>query len=288
MAKLIWDKVGARYFETGVDRGVLYPSDGNGVVWNGLVAVNEAPSGGEPRPYYQNGIKFEVSSMEEEFGGTIEAYTYPDEFAACDGTAEAMGLSIHQQPRSEFGLSYRTLIGNDVDGISHGYKIHVVYNAMAMPAQISNGSLSDDPEATTFAWQFSTRAGLHRNLSIGDIGGGTKRPTANLRERTRLISHISIDSRTTRPVILRFVEEALYGTSKTAPRLLSISELYGLFDLDHMALIIKPNTVTGFSPIIDLGSDRGDLIGSKNEGVYTAPPETSLKTTTVPGVNKLE
>lgn len=288
MTKLKWNGAGQRMFQAGVDRGVLYPTGGKGIAWNGLVSVSESPSGGEATPYYLDGIKYLNVPSVEEFSGTIEAYTYPDEFAECDGTAEAAGLSVHQQPRVEFGLSYRTLIGNDLDGIAHGYKIHVVYNAMAMPAQITNGSLSEDPEAMTFAWQFSTRAEHHRGLIPASTGVSYPKPTDSLRERPRQIAHVSIDSRTTRPVILRFVEEALYGTAKTAPRLLSIQELYTMFDLDHSALLIKPNTVTGFSPIVDTGSDRGDLIGSKNEGVYEAPPETSLKTTTIPGVNKLE
>ena len=161
MSKLIWDATGSRLYETGTDRGVLYVQEdgkyGTGVAWNGLTAVTESPSGAEANPLYADNIKYLNLMSNEEFGATIEAYTYPDEFAACDGSAEiATGVTIGQQQRKTFGLAYRTILGNDVDGNDHGYKIHLVYGALASPSEKAYATVNDSPEAITFSWEVTT------------------------------------------------------------------------------------------------------------------------------------
>ena len=162
MSKLIWDNTGDRLYETGTDRGVLFVQDENGaypkgVAWNGLTAVTESPSGAEATALYADNIKYLNLMSNEDFGGTIEAYMYPDEFGVCDGTAEiATGVTIGQQKRKTFGLSYRTLLGNDVDGTDYGYKIHIVYGALASPSERAYASVNESPEAITFSWEFST------------------------------------------------------------------------------------------------------------------------------------
>jgi hypothetical protein len=161
MSKIIWDEVGKRLFETGLDRGVLYPQVSGaypaGVAWNGLTSVSENPTGAEPEPLYADNIKYLNLMSAEEFGATIEAYTYPDEFAECDGSVEpSPGLVLGQQPRKTFGLSYRTLIGNDVDQQDFGYKLHLIYGALAAPSEKSYQTINDTPEAITFSWEIST------------------------------------------------------------------------------------------------------------------------------------
>lgn len=160
---LIWDNVGEKFYEAGVDQGVLYPdvdSDGNyinGVAWNGLSAVNESPSGGEANDIYADNIKYLSLMGAEDFGFTIEAYTYPKEFEECDGSASiADGLNIGQQTRKPFGFCYRTKIGNDVDGEGHGYKLHLVYGCKAQPSSRDYGTINDSPEAITFSWEIDT------------------------------------------------------------------------------------------------------------------------------------
>lgn len=161
MAALTWDDSGKRLYETGVDRGVLYVMSagtyGTGVAWNGLTGVTESPSGAEETALYADNIKYVSLYSAEEFGATIEAYTYPDEFAKCDGSAElADGTYIGQQERSTFGLSYRTLIGNDTEGQSHGYKLHLIYGAKASPSEKAYATVNDSPEAITFSWEVTT------------------------------------------------------------------------------------------------------------------------------------
>lgn len=161
MSKLTWDATGERLYETGVKQGVLYVfSEGKyqpGVAWNGLTAVTESPSGAEATALYADDIKYLNLMSNEEFGATIEAYTYPDEFAACDGSAEiAGGVSIGQQKRSTFGLCYRTTLGNDVDGNDHGYKLHIIYGALAAPSEKAYATINDSPEAITFSWEVTT------------------------------------------------------------------------------------------------------------------------------------
>lgn len=162
MAAIVWDKVGEHYYETGVDQGVFYPINENGeyspgVAWNGLTAVNETPSGAEANPQFADNIKYLNLFSAEEFGATIEAFTYPDEFALCDGSAElTQGVTVGQQPRKPFGFCYRTKIGNDTDGQEHGYKLHLVYNAMASPSERSYSTVNDSPEATAMSWEITT------------------------------------------------------------------------------------------------------------------------------------
>ena len=162
MAKLVFDEVGSRFFETGVKNGVLFVqgADGayeNGVVWNGLTAVTESPSGAEATPLYADDMKYVVLYSTEEFGATVEAYTYPEEFEQCDGSAALMdGITIGQQPRKSFGLVYKTVIGNDVQGQDLGYKIHIIYGAKAAPSEKAFATINDSPEAVTFSWELST------------------------------------------------------------------------------------------------------------------------------------
>lgn len=162
MAKLVWDQTGERFYETGVKNGVLYPQSTGGtypkgVAWNGLTAVTQSPSGAEASPLYADDIKYLNLYSTEEFAATVEAYTYPDEFAECDGSAElATGVSIGQQSRKSFGMVYKTVLGNDVDNNKHGYKIHIIYGAMAAPSEKAYATINDSPEAITFSWELST------------------------------------------------------------------------------------------------------------------------------------
>ena len=196
MAKLVWDKTGDRLYETGVKNGVLYiPTSGvysKGVAWNGLTAVTESPSGAEPTALYADDTKYLSLMSTEEFGATIEAYTYPDEFAACDGSAElADGVMIGQQKRSTFGLCYKTTIGNDTDGNDHGYKLHIIYGALAAPSEKAYASINDSPEAITFSWEITT-------TPVNVTGA---KPTASL----------VIDSTKADPSKLAALEDILYG-----------------------------------------------------------------------------
>ena len=162
MARLIWDEVGQRFFETGVKNGVLYVQDNdgsykNGVVWNGLTAVTESPSGAEETPLYADDVKYLTLRSAEEFGATIEAYTYPEEFEQCDGSAAiAEGITIGQQARRAFGLCYRTSVGNDIQGQNFSYKLHLIYGCTVAPSEKSYSTINDNPEAITFSWELST------------------------------------------------------------------------------------------------------------------------------------
>lgn len=161
MSKLVWDVVGERNYETGVSKGVLYPMVSGaypkGVAWSGLTTVTETASGAEATPLYADNIKYLNLMSVEELGGTIEAYTAPDAFGACDGTAElTTGVSIGQQPRQTFGLAYQTILGNDTENNKHGYKIHLIYGALASPTERSYATVNDSPEAMTMSWEFST------------------------------------------------------------------------------------------------------------------------------------
>lgn len=161
MSKLVWDQTGERLYETGVKQGVLYVQEAGaypkGVAWNGLTAVTESPSGAEATALYADDIKYLNLLSNEEFGATIEAYTYPEEFMACDGSASlAEGVFIGQQARKTFGLCYRTTIGNDEDGNDHGYKLHLIYGALAAPSEKAYASINDSPEAVTFSWEVTT------------------------------------------------------------------------------------------------------------------------------------
>lgn len=199
MSKLVWDQTGERLYETGVKNGVLYPMDGNsygtGVAWNGLINVTESPSGAEATPLYADDIKYLELYSTEEFGATIEAYTYPDEFAVCDGTA-ALGSTgnqvfIGQQNRKSFGLCYRTTLGNDTAGENYGYKLHLIYGCKASPSEKSYGTINDSPEAITFSWEVTS-------TPIAVTG---HKPTSTL----------VIDSTKVTPAKLQAIEAKLYG-----------------------------------------------------------------------------
>ena len=195
--KLTWDNVGERLYETGVKKGVLYPMGSNGayeagVAWNGLTAVTESPSGAEATPLYADDIKYLELRSTEEFGATIEAYTYPDEFAACDGSASLIeGVTIGQQPRKGFGFSYQTVVGNDTEGETHGYKIHIVYGAKAAPSEKAYATINDSPEAITFSWEITTTP----------VAVEGHNPTA----------HLELDSTKLSKAQMEAVEKLLYG-----------------------------------------------------------------------------
>lgn len=197
MSKLVWDKTGERIYETGVKRGVLYPQAAGGtypkgVAWNGLTSVSENPSGAEPTALYADDIKYLNLMSVEEFGATIEAYTYPDEFAECDGSAELTeGVFIGQQKRKAFGMCYTTTVGNDVDNNDYGYKIHIVYGCLAAPSSKAYASVNDSPEAITFSWEVST-------TPVNVTG---HKPTASL----------VLDSTKIEPEKLTKIEEILFG-----------------------------------------------------------------------------
>lgn len=216
MAKLVWDQVGERLYETGVKNGVLYPIGANGVyetgvAWNGLTQVTEKPTGAEPTALYADDIKYLNLFSTEEFGATIEAYTYPDEFMACDGSAEiADGVVIGQQNRKLFGLCYKTTVGNDTEGTDHGYKLHIIYGAQASPSEKAYSTIDDSPEAITFSWDISTTP---VDVTVGTgVNAVTYKPTATL----------VIDSTKTDATKLASLEAILYGsddTPGTDPRL---------------------------------------------------------------------
>lgn len=204
MSKLVWDQTGERLYETGVRNGVLYiPTAGvysKGVAWNGLTAVTESPSGAEATPLYADDIKYLNLMSTEEFGATIEAYTYPDEFAECDGSAALVdGVYIGQQARKTFGLCYRTTLGNDVDGNDYGYKLHIIYGCLAAPSEKGYATINDSPEAITFSWEVTT-------TPVNVTGA---KPTAS----------ITIDSTKADATKLAALEAILYGSESEEARL---------------------------------------------------------------------
>ena len=214
MAVLTWDNVGERLFETGVDKGVLYiPTNGiydTGYAWNGLTAVTESPSGAEATAQYADNIKYLNLISAEDFGGTIEAFTYPTAFAQCDGTAYPQtGVSVGQQARKSFGFSYRTRLGNDTNGTDNAYKLHLVYGALAAPSEKAYNTINDSPEAMTFSWEFTT----------------TPVPVSGLKPTAIM----TIDSTKVSAGALASLENALYGTAGTNARLPLPDEVIALF-----------------------------------------------------------
>lgn len=204
MPKLVWDQTGERLYETGVKQGVLYPQVGGaypkGVAWNGLTAVTESPSGAEATPLHADDIKYLNLMSAEEFGATIEAYMYPDEFMECDGSASiATGVSIGQQKRQPFGLCYRTVLGNDVDNNEYGYKLHLIYGALASPSEKAYATVNDSPEAVTMSWEVTT-------TPVAVTG---YKPTAC----------VTIDSTKVNADKLKALEDILYGTEAEEARL---------------------------------------------------------------------
>jgi len=215
MAPLTWDQVGERLYETGVDRGVLYLPDAAGVynqgyAWNGLTTVTESPTGAEPSPQYADNIKYLNMISAEEFGGTIEAFTYPEEFAECDGTAVPVpGVALGQQGRKTFGLSYRTRLGNDLEGADFGYKLHLLYGAQASPSEKAYATINDSPEAITFSWEITTTP-----VPVTDF-----KPTAL----------IVIDSSVVDPTDLAALEALLYGVDLVEAALPTPDAVIALF-----------------------------------------------------------
>mgnify|MGYP006891091497 FL=1 len=217
MSKLVWDQSGKRLYETGVDHGVLYPIQtggvySKGVAWNGLTAVTESPSGADVNDIYADNMKYLGLVGAEKFGATVEAYTYPDEFAECDGSVELVkGATIGQQNRKVFGMVYRTVVGNDVDGNEHGYKLHLIYGATAAPSEKAYNTINEDPEAITFSWELST-------TPVNVTG---HKPTASL----------TIDSTKADPAKLAELEKILFGDTETEPRLPLPDEIAQLLNI---------------------------------------------------------
>lgn len=214
--KLTWDKTGERYYETGVDKGVLFPfaSDGDskyakGVAWNGLSTVTESPSGAEPTSLYANNAKYATLMSAEELSLTLEAYTYPKEFEACDGLADlGDGVTIDQQTRQHFGFVYRTYLGNDEEGNDHGYKLHLVYDCLASPSEKSRATVNDSPDVSPFSWSV------------------TCTPVSVTGYKTT--SMLTIDSTKVKQPVLKSIEEKLYGTEDTEPTLPTPDEILNI------------------------------------------------------------
>lgn len=263
MAKLQWDKTGERFYETGVDHGVLYiPNDSgvynNGYVWNGLTTVTESPSGAESnKQYADNQVYLNLLSVEE-FGATVEAYTYPDAFAQCNGQAEAVpGIAIGQQGRKTFGLSYRTIKGNDVAGNEYGNKLHLVWGCLAAPSEAAYGTVNDSPEAITFSWEVSTTP-----VAVGEVEGTLYKPTASM----------VIDTTKVDPDALAALEDLLYGTVSTAPSLPLPADVYAMF----------AGTITEVTPVAPTYNSSTDVITIPTvtgvvysiDGVVVTTPQT--------------
>jgi hypothetical protein len=215
MAPLTWDQVGEKLYETGVDHGVLYLPDATGVyntgfAWNGLTTVTESPSGADATPQYADNIKYLNLIAAEEFGGTIEAFTYPDEFAECDGTAVPEdGVSVGQQGRKMFGLSYRTRVGNDIDGTDFGYKLHLIYGAQAAPSEKAYATINDSPAAISFSWAITT----------------TPVPVTGLKPTSLLV----VDSTVVDGAKLKSLEDLLYGAAAVEAALPTPDAVIALF-----------------------------------------------------------
>lgn len=271
MKLLQWDKIGEHLYETGVDRGVLYQYDKannaftDGVAWNGLTAVNESPSGAEANDQYADNIKYLSLRSAEDFGGTIEAFTYPDEFEQNDGTATPVkGVKVSQQTRKPFGYSYRTLIGNDTDGTDYGYKIHLVYMATVNPSEKSRSTVNDSPEPTNFSWEFTTTP-----VEVGELNGVTYKPT----------SHIVINSTdfvtTEEKAVLEAFEEVIYGKAASGaeaavqPRLPLPQEVFSL-------LTVTPPTPTTPSVTLDKSTASIAVDGTETLTATTVPADAEV------------
>ena len=250
MTVLEWDKVGERLYETGVDRGVLYIPDesgsyDDGFAWNGLTTVTESPSGAESNPQFADNIKYLNLVSAEEFGATIEAFTYPEEFAQCDGTAlPSPGLAVGQQGRKQFGLCYRTRVGNDIEGTDHGYKLHLIYGAQASPSEKAYATINDSPEAIAFSWEVST--------TPISVGGGLK-PTAQI-----VVDSTKVDSSD-----LSDLEDILYGTVGDDPRLPTPDEVVSIFGAGLTS--------------VDLGTSANQPTYNSGTHVVTLPAVTGVQ-----------
>ena len=272
MTKLVWDQTGERLYETGVDHGVLYVptagvyGPGSGSAWNGLTTVTESPSGAEATPLYADNIKYLNLQSAEEFGGTIEAFTFPDAFLQCDGSlAASAGVNLGQQSRKQFGLSYRTRVGNDIDGSDAGYKLHLIYGAQAAPSEKAYATINDTPEAITFSWEITTTP----VAVTTQVGGVTPKPT----------SLMTIDSTKVSQANLTALENALYGTAGADARLPLPDEVIGMFA--GAVTQATPTQPTFASPTITIPSVTGVVYkrGDTNATVPAGPVTVG----TVPG-----
>lgn len=252
MTQLTWNDNGTKIFELGCDRGVFYPPNAPGVPWNGLLGVSQSSSGGGAKPYYMDGIKYLNRPSGEDFLATLEALTYPDEFAEFDGSPETDGLTFGQQNRKSFDFSYRTLIANDLLGQDYGYKIHLVYNALAAPAARANKTLGDAAEPMTLSWELSTTP----------VKVPGRRPTA----------YFSINSTKLTSGMLQIVESILYGTSIEAARMPTPTEWVSL--LGSNVFELRPNTFSGLWPMTLEGLP--DLVSTSEAGLFSIPPTTRL------------
>lgn len=225
MAKIKWDQTGQHFYETGVKNGVLYPyatdDYGEGVAWNGLTAVTESPSGAEETKLWADDLKYLSLRSAEEFGGTIEAYTYPDEWMQCDGSAELLsGVVIGQQGRKAFGLCFTTALGNDTEGNDHAFKLHIIYNATASPSERGYSTINDSPEAITFSWEFSS---IPVEVSIS---GKSVKPTCIVTIDSRQFKEAAAKAKLDALMDMLYGTDASDGHQATAPKLPTIEEIY--------------------------------------------------------------
>jgi hypothetical protein len=270
MTRVVWDAIGSRIYEIGVDRCVLYPPDSSGVAWNGLTGVTHSPTEGAAVPYYVDGIKYQNIADVEEFAGTITAFTYPEEFEALDGKEQIYpGFSLSERRRKAFGLTYRTLIGNDVKRLQYGYKIHILYNVLASPSSKSYVTATQAPEAMELSWDFTTTP---------EDAGSDRLPTA----------HVILDSTKISSSIMAVIEDFLYGTEANPPALPSIEDLYDIFD---------PSNYTDTYELIEVSStglwtisfETGpDLSETDTPGLFDLPEDTRLVETGIDGLYELE
>ena len=254
MSKIVWGAPSTRVYEAGLDCGVLFPPTGPGVAWNGLITINEKIANADTRPYYQDGIKYLNVAVVGEFEATIDAYTYPDEFAVCDGTVNLGGLSFHQQTPKPFDLVYRTKIGDETSE-DVGYKLHLIYKALAVPTDKAHTTLTDAPDTEAFSWAVTTTP----------VTADGMRPTA----------YVSITSTSSTPTQMRVIEEHIYGTATKDPAMPTMAQLIDWFAYDLNTFTITGDTINGLSSLSDSGI-TGDLIGSSSSGLYFAPEETRL------------
>lgn len=278
MSKLQWDKSGERFYETGVDHGVLYPSDLsggylNGVVWNGLTAVSEKPSGAEPSKIYADNIQYLNLISAEEFAASIEAYTYPDEFMQCDGTAEVTpGVYVGQQNRRSFAFVYRTRVGNDQNP-ELGYKLHLIWGAMAAPTEKGYSTVNDSPEAATFSWELTT-------TPTEIVGYDDLKPTAS----------ITVDSTKTPAATIKALGDILFGTEAADARIPTPGEVLDILSAATVTEV-TPAVPTAAGNVITIPTTPGveyQVAGKKVVGTYTMTKSTVVKAVPLPGYTLAE
>lgn len=269
MTRLSWNEPGSRIFETGVSHGVLYTLEGSGwegVSWNGLTGVTSNPEGGAVTKHYNDGFSHTQEVPNTEFAATLTAYTYPEEFNRVQGLESPYpGLYVDNQEQEEFGLTYRTLVGNDIQGTDLGYKLHIIYNAIATPTTYASATETNRPEPTQFSWGITTTPENYFN----------GRPTA----------HLVVDSRETDPVTLSALEDLLYGDSENLPTLPSLGQIVGLF-MSSVQIEIVPQT-DGLNLLVR-GGDYPDLSATMEDGLYSRPSGSRLTPTAIPGLYTLE